>query len=63
VPGDKFAEWTSSDGEPERALTKDEMLDDITLYWLTNSAVSPRDSIGKITPTTSTPSTSPFLLL
>jgi len=37
---DKFAQWTYSGGEPERALTKDQMLDDITLYWLTNSAVS-----------------------
>ncbi|HVJ44176.1 MAG TPA: epoxide hydrolase [Dongiaceae bacterium] len=37
---DKFAQWTNSGGEPERSLTKDEMLDDITLYWLTNSAVS-----------------------
>jgi len=37
---DKFAQWTDSGGEPERSLTKDEMLDDITLYWLTNSAVS-----------------------
>jgi pimeloyl-ACP methyl ester carboxylesterase len=37
---DKFAQWTYSDGEPERSLTKDEMLDDITLYWLTNTAVS-----------------------
>ncbi len=37
---DKFAQWTYSDGEPERSLTKDEMLDDITLYWLSNSAVS-----------------------
>lgn len=37
---DKFAQWTYSGGEPERSLTKDEMLDDITLYWLTNSAVS-----------------------
>lgn len=37
---DKFAQWTDSDGEPERSLTKDEMLDGITLYWLTNSAVS-----------------------
>jgi pimeloyl-ACP methyl ester carboxylesterase len=37
---DKFASWTYSGGEPERSLTKDEMLDDITLYWLTNSAVS-----------------------
>jgi pimeloyl-ACP methyl ester carboxylesterase len=37
---DKFASWTYSDGNPERSLTKDEMLDDITLYWLTNSATS-----------------------
>ena len=27
-------------GEPQRLLTRDEMLDDITLYWLTNSAAS-----------------------
>ncbi len=37
---DKFAQWTYSGGEPERSLTKDEMLDDITLYWLTNTAIS-----------------------
>jgi pimeloyl-ACP methyl ester carboxylesterase len=37
---DKFAAWTHTDGEPERALSKDDMLDDITLYWLTNSATS-----------------------
>jgi len=37
---DKFAQWTYSGGEPERSLSKDEMLDDITLYWLTNTAVS-----------------------
>ncbi len=37
---DKFAQWTYSGGEPERSLTKDEMLDDITLYRLTNSAIS-----------------------
>jgi pimeloyl-ACP methyl ester carboxylesterase len=37
---DKFAAWTNSGGEPERALTKDEMLDDISLYWLTNTATS-----------------------
>lgn len=37
---DKFAEWTYSGGEPERALTKDEMLDDVTLYWLTNTGGS-----------------------
>jgi pimeloyl-ACP methyl ester carboxylesterase len=32
--------WDYNDGEPERLLTKAEMLDDITLYWLTNSAAS-----------------------
>ncbi len=37
---DKFAAWTHSGGEPERVLSKDDMLDDITLYWLTNSATS-----------------------
>jgi pimeloyl-ACP methyl ester carboxylesterase len=37
---DKFAAWTYSGGVPERVLTKDEMLDDITLYWVTNSVVS-----------------------
>jgi hypothetical protein len=26
--------------DPERSLTKDEMLDDITLHWLTSSATS-----------------------
>ena len=37
---DKFAPWTYSGGDPEKSLTKDEMLDDISLYWLTNSAIS-----------------------
>jgi pimeloyl-ACP methyl ester carboxylesterase len=37
---DKFADWTYSGGDPERALTKDQMLDDITLYWLTNTETS-----------------------
>lgn len=37
---EKFAAWSDSGGDPERVLTKDEMLDDITLYWLTNTAAS-----------------------
>jgi pimeloyl-ACP methyl ester carboxylesterase len=37
---DKFSAWTFSGGDPERALTRDEMLDDITLYWLTNTGTS-----------------------
>ena len=37
---EKFGEWTDSGGHPERVLTRDEMLDDITLYWLTGTAAS-----------------------
>jgi len=37
---DKIVQWTYSGGEPEKVLTRDEMLDDISLYWLTNSATS-----------------------
>jgi pimeloyl-ACP methyl ester carboxylesterase len=29
-----------NDGEPERLLNRDDFLDDVTLYWLTNSAAS-----------------------
>jgi pimeloyl-ACP methyl ester carboxylesterase len=35
-----FERWTSSGGNSETSPTKDEVLDDITLYWLTNSATS-----------------------
>jgi pimeloyl-ACP methyl ester carboxylesterase len=37
---DKISQWTYSGGVPERVLTRDEILDDISLYWLTNSATS-----------------------
>jgi epoxide hydrolase len=37
---EKFQAWTDNDGDPEEALTRDEMLDVITLYWLTETATS-----------------------
>ncbi len=37
---ERFASWTDSGGRPERVLTRDELLDDITLYWLTRTATS-----------------------
>lgn len=37
---DKFADWVFTRGEPERSLTRDEILDSITLYWLTNTGTS-----------------------
>jgi epoxide hydrolase len=37
---EKFWAWTDNDGHPEDVLTKDEMLDNVMLYWLTSSAAS-----------------------
>lgn len=37
---EKFWAWTDCDGHPENALTKDEILDNVMLYWATNSAAS-----------------------
>jgi len=37
---DKIADWVYTRGDPERALTRDELLDNITLYWLTNTGPS-----------------------
>jgi len=37
---EKFQAWTDNRGEPEDALTIDEMLDDISLYWFTDTAAS-----------------------
>ena len=50
---EKFWAWTDCDGHPENALTRDEMLDDVMLYWLTNSGASSAclywESFGKLT--------------
>ena len=37
---EKYEQWTDHDGEPEQALSRDEMLDNITLYWLSATAAS-----------------------
>lgn len=37
---EKFHAWTDNNGSPEDALTRDQMLDNITLYWLTETAAS-----------------------
>jgi pimeloyl-ACP methyl ester carboxylesterase len=37
---EKFRAWTDCHGHPENALTRDQMLDDVTLYWLTGTAAS-----------------------
>lgn len=37
---EKLQAWTDNQGSPEDALTRDEILDAISLYWFTNSAAS-----------------------
>lgn len=37
---DKIAQWTDSNGVPENVLGRDAILDDISLYWLTDTATS-----------------------
>jgi len=37
---DKISDWVYTRGDPERALGRDAILDDITLYWLTNAGTS-----------------------
>jgi pimeloyl-ACP methyl ester carboxylesterase len=37
---EKFKEWTDNHGNPEDALRLDSMLDDISLYWFTDTAAS-----------------------
>ncbi|RGP73965.1 epoxide hydrolase [Fusarium sporotrichioides] len=37
---EKYQDWTHHDGDLEGLFSKDEMLDTIMLYWLTNSATS-----------------------
>ncbi|TCL05014.1 epoxide hydrolase family protein [Sodalis ligni] len=37
---DKFESWTDSNGDPVSVLGYDKILDDITLYWVTNTGAS-----------------------
>ena len=37
---EKFYQWTDCNGHPENLLTRDELIDNIMFYWLTNSGAS-----------------------
>ncbi len=37
---EKFWAWTDCDGDPANALTRDEMLDNVMIYWLTATGAS-----------------------
>jgi epoxide hydrolase len=37
---DKFAEWTDTEDSPFETISRDSVLDDVTLYWLTRTGAS-----------------------
>ncbi len=37
---EKFYQWTDCNGHPENVITRDELLDNVMIYWLTQSAAS-----------------------
>ena len=37
---EKFYQWTDCNGHPENVLTRDELLDNVMMYWLTASGAS-----------------------
>lgn len=37
---EKFWSWTDCDGHPENALSRDELLDNVMLYWVTGTGAS-----------------------
>jgi pimeloyl-ACP methyl ester carboxylesterase len=37
---EKFWAWTDCDGQPENVLSRDELLDNVMLYWVTGSGAS-----------------------
>lgn len=37
---DKFAEWTDTEDSPFETISRDRVLDDVTLYWLTRTGAS-----------------------
>src|SRR4029077_13295635 len=52
---EKMWAWTDNQGNPEDALTLDEMLDNIMLYWLPGNATSSArpywESVANVAPT------------
>jgi pimeloyl-ACP methyl ester carboxylesterase len=37
---EKFWSWMDCDGHPENVLSKDELLDNVMMYWVTNTGAS-----------------------
>ena len=60
---EKFYEWTDCEGHPENILSRDELIDNIMFYWLTNSgASSARLYWETFTPKPARPRTGPIAM-
>jgi len=44
---EKFWSWTDCDGDPANVLTRDEMLDNVMMYWLPGTGARPPGCTGK----------------
>jgi pimeloyl-ACP methyl ester carboxylesterase len=44
---EKFQAWTDCDGHPENALTRDELLDNLMLYWLPRTGALRSSLLGE----------------
>lgn len=63
-----FQDVTDSGGDPESVLSRDEMLDDIMLYWLPNAAASSarlyweaaQEQVGQVPPSSPNPTPAGF---
>ena len=60
---EKFWSWTDCDGNPENVLTRDELLDNVMLYWLPAAAASSARLLGKLSPSADRPGDSQGRLL
>ena len=44
---EKFWAWTDCNGHPENILSRDELLDNVMLYWVTATAASSARLLGE----------------
>ena len=47
---DRFTAWSDAEDGRDHPMSREEMLDNITLYWLTNTAASSSQSFWEVSP-------------
>ncbi len=49
---EKFREWSDCDGDVERSFTKDQLIDNLMMYWVTSTATSSAAHVLRVLPRT-----------